>query len=124
MANTKAEFRQNLISLGEIIDATRGLSDKFQNDYFDLKFDLAQTADSNDGLGDRVEVLEVKVTTLEDEVLILQIDVSALDVRVTQNEATISSHITSNSQHGVTGDNVGTDDFCTATAGLLYLVTW
>lgn len=63
-------------------------------------------------------------------------DIAALDSRVTQNEADIfalqtdlaalivdfNNHVTDTSAHGVTGDNVGTEDFCTDLIGGVVLL--
>jgi len=63
-------------------------------------------------------------------------DADLFDERITQNSEDIAvnvgdiqtnatnfdNHNTSNSQHGVTGDNVGTEDFCTALVGGVVLL--
>jgi len=63
-------------------------------------------------------------------------DADLFDERITQNANDIvinvddiqinsdnfDTHNTSNSQHGVTGDNVGTEDFCTALVGGVVLL--
>ncbi|HHZ71043.1 MAG TPA: hypothetical protein EYN67_08420 [Flavobacteriales bacterium] len=63
-------------------------------------------------------------------------DADEIDEKITQNTSDISTnadgiqlnadnfddHNTSNSQHGVTGDNVGTEDFCTVLVGGVVLL--
>ena len=50
-------------------------------------------------------------------------EIDDLEVKVTQNTDDIEAHVTSDSEHGVTGVNVGTEDFCTTLTGGVVLLS-
>jgi len=49
-------------------------------------------------------------------------DADELEIKINQNTDDIEAHVTSDSQHGVTGENVGTEDFCTDLVGGVVLL--
>lgn len=60
---------------------------------------------------------------LFDERIIQNVDDIAINVdNIQTNADNFDNHNTSNSQHGVTGDNVGTEDFCTVLVGGVVLL--
>lgn len=84
--------------------------------------EVNQNADDITALDIRVTVNEVDIANLTIRVEDNELAIVALDVRVTQNETDINDHVTSDSQHGVTGVNVGTEDFCTDSVGGVVLL--
>lgn len=50
-------------------------------------------------------------------------EIDGLEEKVTQNTEDIKVHVESDSEHGVTGDNVGTEDFCTELIGGVVLLS-
>lgn len=94
MASSQVNFRQSLISLQDIIEAIPDASPAFQNDYFDLKFDLSQTADSSDDLTERVEGLELRMTIVEGQVASLEARMNSVELRLDNVEALSASNAT------------------------------
>ena len=66
-------------------------------------------------LANDLDLFDGRITQNSDDIVI---NVDAIQV----NADNFDAHNTSNSQHGVTGDNVGTEDFCTALVGGVVLL--
>ena len=77
-------------------------------DYQGIIQDFAFLADSNDDLDSRI---------VENE---SNIEINKTDIKA--NKDNLETHVSSNSEHGVTGDNVGTEDFCTDVIGGVVLL--
>ncbi len=116
MADTKANFQQNLISQSQINHASPNWTRQMQEDYFRFKSDLVRTSDAGDGLINRIEEIEAELVVISAEIDTLQLQVTVLEVvtannsfrldvlepRVSQNEADIIS-ITQNYSYAAYG---------------------
>lgn len=80
-----------------------GFSDSMVDDYLTIFENFVLLATSEDSVLIRLDNLELRVTVIEN-------DLGALTI-------VVDNHISSDSAHGVTGDNVGTGDYCTDTVG-------
>jgi peptidoglycan hydrolase CwlO-like protein len=112
-----------------------GLPMQFQNlfarDYVAIKRDIIDSDDIITNLTSRVGVLEDDVDAIDSTIVLLssrvstaENDIDDLETRVTAAEndivtvaSDLSTHESSQSAHGSTGDIVGTDDFCTLLVG-------
>ena len=124
-----------ILSANEVRELT-DWGDAMVEDYLNILRNIISNAINSDQIAVEVnqntadiEALDVRVTVNEVDIANLTIRVednelaiTALDLRVTQNETDINDHVTSDSQHGVTGVNVGTEDFCTNSVGGVVLL--
>jgi uncharacterized coiled-coil protein SlyX len=118
-------------------------SDDLIEDYLTILENFIALAGSSDGVVVRVEVLEAEMDAVElrldnaearitvNEQVIAQnsLDINANALAIAQNALDITSvtnafntHNSSSSQHGVTGVNVGTEDYCTLVIGGVVLL--
>jgi hypothetical protein len=112
------------LNISAIVDENPGWSQRMVNDYFSKQSNinaLAQISDTDAG----------QIIINKENIEILQGEMTALTVIVTKNTADIlinaaaivvvqvnlDTHESSVSAHGVTGDNVGSGNFCTLTVG-------
>lgn len=110
-----------ILSAIEVRELT-GWPDPMVEDYLNILRNIVNTAEKADQIAiqvntnsDNIEALDVRVT--QNESLIAD-----LTVRVDANELAIDNHINSDSEHGVNGVNVGTEDFCSSTVGGVVLL--
>ena len=123
-------------SYGEMRDM--GFNPQFTQDYLDQIRNIIAVFQKTDEIVDgtnqntaRLDILEPIVEGNTERLDILEPIVSSntdrldiLEPRVDQNELDISDHISSSSQHGVSGDNVGTLDFAqTSVGGVVYIAS-
>lgn len=115
-----------------------GWPDWLVNDYLTLLENLILLASSDDNFLLVLQQLQIDLDALELRVDVTESNISALDTRVTtaegeivtldgrvtvneadiaQNALDIATHVGSNSEHGATGDIVGTGDYCTELLG-------
>ena len=85
------------------------------NDYLTNLRNFVEIARKADELVDRVTINEENI-----DINAVNIEFNAQDIEDLQQE--LGDHIASNSEHGVAGDNVGTQDFCTASIGGVVLL--
>lgn len=63
-----------------------------------------------------------KVAGIDKKVKDIAVDVEKNKQGIETNKQNLKGHESSSSEHGVTGDNVGTEDYCTDTAGGVVLL--
>lgn len=63
-----------------------------------------------------------KVAGIDKKVKDIAVDVERNKQGIETNKQNLKGHESSNSEHGVAGDNVGTEDYCTDTAGGVVLL--
>jgi len=97
---------------------------KFTKDYVAVKGDINdRNIELNKLLLRVVEVesdvasIDVRLSAVEDDVDSLEPRVTAAEIDISTVTSDLSSHVADNSAHGVTGNIVGTDDYCTLTMG-------
>ena len=101
-----------------------GWPDWLVNDYLTLLENLILLASSDDNFLIVLDQLQIDLDALTLRVDATEVDIAALDVRVTTNEADIlqvttdlATHVGGTSEHGATGNIVGTNDYCTEVTG-------
>lgn len=121
------EFRRALqtlnLSANNITQMT-GWPEPMTNDYLTNLRNFQRIANLSDLVLDRVEINEENIQLNTDNI---QINVNNIQTNgdniqtnaddISTLNTTIGDHISSSTQHGVTGDNVGTGDYCTSLVG-------
>lgn len=96
MADTAAQTQRSLLDYQYIKDQNPNWSTPMINDYQNILTDWVLTAEGNDSLDGRVTTNTENITLVTD----------AFD-----------THNLSATEHGVNGNNIGTEDFCTEILG-------
>lgn len=108
----QASTRRGILSYSQLKRLTKEAGNEWPtmliNDYQGILQDFIFLANDADEFDSRI-------TQNEDDIIF-----NAEDIQT--NADNLDNHTTSNSQHGVTGDNVGTEDFCTVLVGGVVLL--
>lgn len=108
-ANVKNEEQDTiLISYGDAIDRNKR----------DIGTNTTNIATNAAGIAQNKQDIATNAGEIQQNATDIQSNTQAIN----QTNTNLSNHTGSNSQHGVTGDNVGTEDFCTATVGGVVLL--
>ncbi len=130
MANTN-ELLQNLIlSTDEIRRNNPDWTEVMIRDYETLSQDLTLLANTNDINAEQVEInknnIASNTTAITANTLNISMNANGISINagdIATNSADIANHIALNSAHGVSGDNVGTGNFCTLLTGGVVLLS-
>lgn len=108
-ANVKNEEQdQILIGHGEAIDRNKR----------DIGINAQNIATNAAGIAQNKQDIATNATAIQQNATNIQSNTQAIN----QTNTNLSSHTGSNSQHGVTGNNVGTEDYCTTALGGVVLL--
>tara|TARA_Y100000310_G_scaffold240718_1_gene244595 strand:- start:570 stop:1133 length:564 start_codon:yes stop_codon:yes gene_type:complete len=108
----RASTRRAVLSYDQLKQITRESGNQWPDllikDYQGIIQDFVFLADSDDTLEGRIQTNEEDIQTDKDD--------------IQTNADNLETHVTSDSEHGVTGVNVGTEDFCTEILGGVVLL--
>lgn len=119
---TIVEQLRGLNLSAEELKKSDGFSDDFINEFILLLSNVLLVAQSGDANNSQVEEntqnIELNLAAIQQNTS----DIDDLEGDVATNAANLSNHISSNSEHGVTGSNVGTEDYAQSLVGGVVLL--
>lgn len=131
MADTNAfeKLETLLLSAQELKELNPNWADGMIEDYLNQFRNMANVAINSDQIATEVNQnatdIGINATAIGVNATAIGVNATAIGVNATDigtNATNLTNHINSDSQHGVTGDNVGTQDFCTNSVGGVVLI--
>jgi len=93
------------------------IPDLLTKDYQGIFQDFVFLADAADGLDALIADNTANITTNATNITTNTTNITTNATNITTNATNLTNHENSDSEHGVTGNNVGTGDFCTEILG-------
>ncbi len=120
---TQTRSRRAIISYNQLKDIT-GWPDLLVNDYQGIFPDFVTLADNDDAMDAKIAANTTNIATNAANITTNATNIATNTANITTNSTNIATnttnltnHIGSTTEHGVTGNNVGTEDYCTTILG-------
>jgi len=118
-----------LVTESDIRQQLPMVPDRFVKDYAAIKQSITGNINQTNTNTETIETLDARLDVVEGEIVVIngrlnaaENEIDTLQTDLTALTGVVDTHIASESEHGVTGNNVGTGDYCTAAVGGVVLL--